>query len=84
MEIPKLKVELSRLNNRVFNSGTGALPAWGRPGCGSLAAGGELGGVERSCRRARPDAFCWGHLNGHETLAWLEVESGHDLKAWSA
>jgi len=27
--------------------------------------------------RLRPDALAWGRLDGHETLFWAEVESGH-------
>jgi len=29
---------------------------------------------------ARPDALAWGLLNGHETIFWLEVESGNRSK----
>lgn len=30
--------------------------------------------------KANPDALAWGMLQGHETLFWLEVESGHSSK----
>jgi hypothetical protein len=36
------------------------------------------GWSEVVCGRLRPDALCWGRLEGQETLFWLEVESGHD------
>lgn len=29
---------------------------------------------------ATPDALAWGRLDGHETLFWLEVESGHSSR----
>lgn len=35
------------------------------------------GWSEVSCGRTRPDALCWGRLDGYETLFWLEVESGN-------
>ena len=35
------------------------------------------GWSEVSCGRTRPDALCWGLVEGHETLFWLEVESGN-------
>jgi len=35
------------------------------------------GWSEVSCGRTRPDALCWGRLDGHEALFWLEVESGN-------
>jgi hypothetical protein len=35
------------------------------------------GWSEVPCGRSRPDALCWGRLDGHETLFWLEVESGN-------
>lgn len=30
--------------------------------------------------KANPDALAWGQIDGHETLFWLEVESGHSSK----
>jgi hypothetical protein len=50
-------------------------PAWLRrawPGAEVWA-----GWTEVACGRARPDALCWGRLDGHEALFWLEVESGN-------
>lgn len=38
------------------------------------------GWTEVTCGNARPDALAWGLLDGHETLFWLEVESGHDSR----
>jgi hypothetical protein len=35
------------------------------------------GWTEVYCERTRPDALCWGLLDGYETLFWLEVESGN-------
>jgi len=35
------------------------------------------GWTEVACGRTRPDALCWGLLDGYETLYWLEVESGN-------
>jgi hypothetical protein len=35
------------------------------------------GWSEVPCGRSRPDALCWGRLDGHETLFWLEVEGGN-------
>ncbi len=35
------------------------------------------GWTEVTCYGARPDALCWGKLDGVETLIWLEVESGN-------
>jgi hypothetical protein len=35
------------------------------------------GWTEVACGRARPDALCWGRLDGHEALFWLEVEGGN-------
>jgi DNA-binding transcriptional ArsR family regulator len=35
------------------------------------------GWSEVSCGRSRPDALCWGRLDGCESLFWLEVERGN-------
>lgn len=35
------------------------------------------GWPEVPCYGVRPDALCWGKLDGFETLFWLEVESGN-------
>jgi hypothetical protein len=50
-------------------------PAWLR----RAWAGAEIwaGWSEVACGRRRPDALCWGRLQGAETLFWLEVESGN-------
>jgi hypothetical protein len=39
------------------------------------------GWSEVACGRSRPDALCWGQLDGYETLFWLEVESGNRARA---
>jgi hypothetical protein len=36
------------------------------------------GWTEVYCERTRPDALCWGILDGCETLFWLEAEGGKD------
>ncbi|MGD9091407.1 MAG: hypothetical protein PVF74_01060 [Anaerolineales bacterium] len=35
------------------------------------------GWTEVACGRTRPDALCWGRLEGDEALFWLEVEVGN-------
>lgn len=35
------------------------------------------GWSEVPCGRRRPDALCWGRLDGYEALFWLEVEGGN-------
>jgi len=35
------------------------------------------GWTEVTCGRTRPDALCWGLLDGYETLFWWEVEGGN-------
>ena len=50
-------------------------PAWLRRGWPQAQI--WAGWSEVSCGRSRPDALCWGRLDGHETLFWLEVESGN-------
>ena len=50
-------------------------PAWVR--CAWPQVEVWSGWTEVSCRTTRPDALCWGRLDGEEALFWLEVESGN-------
>jgi hypothetical protein len=72
--------ETFKLKNRRSSSGrhrrTARLwPAWLRRAWPQAQI--WAGWSEVSCGRTRPDALCWGRLDGYETLFWLEVEGGN-------
>jgi hypothetical protein len=74
---PAAEPYLQRKNLRPSERSCLQVLAWADcavPGCRQKSG---PAGAKSPVKRTRPDALCWGLLDGHETLFWIEVESGN-------